>query len=196
MSKFLIFILAQTIIFGNGQIAESSSAKSRELALGKTTLSPCLTLTDKEFKVLFNTQTGADSGLVPVLSRRYDRLTQDEIDYAKNLLIRDIYLARRIHPVYLAGDNIETLEDVVTYLSKYNHYTWQSLPQQRREKFLKVIEILQKYVPSFIRRRYPDTAISSINIGGSLVEFWSSYPLEKNMPYGEDLDVYVVCDTL
>ena len=114
-------------------------------------------------------------------------------DQSKETLVMDIYKKVNSTTLELVGENISTFEDLQRHLEK-SSYAWQTAHTDKRNNLLGVLKVLQNNLVPFIKRQYPGINIKSISIGGSMVEFWASYPADARMPYGEDLDVYIVAD--
>ncbi len=114
-------------------------------------------------------------------------------DKARETLVTDIYKKVNASPLTLTGERIETPEGLKRYLEK-SSYIWQTAHESKKRNLLGVLGVLQKYLIKFLEREFPGINIKSVNIGGSLAEFWASYPEDARMPYGEDIDVYVVAD--
>ncbi|MBU0468482.1 MAG: hypothetical protein KJ736_05400 [Candidatus Omnitrophica bacterium] len=114
-------------------------------------------------------------------------------DQAKQTLVTDIYKKVNTSTLELVGENISTIEDIQKHLEQ-SSYAWKTAHPDKRKNLIGVLSVLQNNLIPFIERQYPGINIKSVSIGGSMVEFWSSYPADARMPYGEDLDVYVVAD--
>ncbi|MCR4338165.1 MAG: 50S ribosomal protein L11 methyltransferase, partial [Candidatus Omnitrophica bacterium] len=93
------------------------------------------------------------------------------------------------------GDPIVSDDDLTQYVNG-GHYSVDSAVGARRAKLLEVLRLLNQYLPSFLGRAFPGVKIKSITVGGSMVEFWGSYPANSRMPYGEDVDAFVVTENL
>jgi len=180
IKKILFIFIIQAFLITNTCFANCDFISNNKSPAEKTNLSPELAIYNSVFQGYY-----AD-----LFKKKSNDISAEQ---ARQSLIRDMYRVLHNVPIDMLGNPITNISELKQYLEK-GHYAWQSASEERRTKLLNILEVLQKYLPDFLKRYYPGVNIESISIGGSMVEFWGSYPMDERFPYGDDLDVYLVVD--